>query len=379
MDKVLLQLEITAESPLAFPERRIGNRYYRSRDYIPSSSLFGAMGDNGRFDQRLFQNIRVHNAYPMRAGDDWVRPLPATAQQPKSAKSHDSIIDTLIYRVCWEQQQPTAYVYSPRDDELRPYEPVGFAYYTLNKQPRKVYQHTTTRVSINPYTRTAKEGLLYSFSHLDEWHKHDDKWSPTQFLGSLVVNHTDQQRVDEIITSVDAIGGRKSSGIGSVNCTIRANTHEIFSKQHLQQRIELLTAQFAEVIQANTLLGGKDWDVNDCSFFTINLMSDAILHREGWIPSHTYSAQQLLEDTGINVDLIRSFTQAAVIGGWNTTWQRHRESTVATRTNGIFLFKSKGRLQDADYEKLYQLQLNGIGSRCNEGFGQIMICDPFHI
>ena len=187
----LLQIEILAESPLAFPERRIGNRYYRSRDYIPGSSLFGAMGDHGRFDTDLFQRIRVHNAYPMHTGDEWVRPLPSTAQQPKSVNSQNQIIDTLVYRVCWEQQQPTAYVYAPRDKDLRPYEAVGYAYYTLDNQPRKVSQHSTTRVAINQYTRTAKDGLLYSFSHIDDWQLHESKWNQTQFLGSIVVDDTD--------------------------------------------------------------------------------------------------------------------------------------------------------------------------------------------
>lgn len=375
MDKIL-QIEITAESPLAFPERRIGNRYYRSRDYIPGNALFGALGDDGRFEPALFQHIRVHNAYPMHESDDWVRPLPVTAQQPKSAKT-PTIIDTLIYRVCWERQQPTAYVYAPRDVDLRPYESVGSAYYTRDTQVRRVMQRSSTRVSINPHTRTAQDGLLYSFSHLDEWQKRNDRWEPTKFLGSIVFSAENEQRVAELVQSISAIGGRKTSGIGSVSCVLRESTSNIFDQDGTQERVKQFTELFGNVIAANKQLGGNDWPIGG-SLFTINLVSDAILMRDGWIPSHTYTAEQLKEDTGIEAELIRSFTQAKVVGGWNTTWRRHRESAVATQAGGVFVFASKTKLDQSAYTRLCQLQLKGIGERCNEGFGQVIVCDPFH-
>ena len=91
------------------------------------------------------------------------------------------------------------------------------------------------------------------------------------------------------------------------------------------------------------------------------------------------TAEMLEEVTGIRARLLRSFASYDYAGGWHALWQRPKESHVITRRGSLYVFETDEELQNTDLEKLYQLQLDGIGERVQEGYGQIRICDEFHI
>ena len=82
---MLLELTITAEGPLAFPERRFGEQFRASLGYVPGGAIYGALGFH-TFDAARFRALRCHNAYPIAPGDPWSRPLPLSALQPKGTE-----------------------------------------------------------------------------------------------------------------------------------------------------------------------------------------------------------------------------------------------------------------------------------------------------
>lgn len=412
------KLTITARSPLAFPMSKPGTQFRSSLPYVPGAVIYGALGAvlglNETFDPAVFRLIRCNNAYPVyvpdakkkqqpdcegQAADQsadqamdtfWERPLPMTAIQPKGAES--DILDSLVPRVCWEHQQPTALIYAPTDSEGRPWEPASSISYRIGQtcvrdpeskteryiaclQKGEVSQRVLTRVAINRRRGTAEESRLYSPLVLSE--VTNDQ--PTRFVGSIVVPEAHDDMLHDALKQITHLGGRQTSGLGAVK--IEPIAVEPECDADIQARVEKLTARFEEQATLYTALGAtQPFEVANTSIFTINLLSDALLLEQGWVPTIEYSKEMLREVTGIEAKLLRSFTTSAIVGGWNVSWQRQKPTGVAVRMGGLYVFQTThGPLTDDAYKKLAQLQLDGIGERRAEGYGQVRICDDFHI
>jgi CRISPR-associated protein Csx10 len=379
MHETLLVIE--AREPLAFPESKPGAQFRRSLPFVPGAALFGALGGaldrSERFDPALLRRLRCRNAYPMRDGDKWVRPLPATAMTPKGENRPR---DSLAPRVCWEQQTPPALVYAPTDTEGRPLEAAGQKFYTIREgklEFRDATQRIHTRVAINRRRGTAEDSLLYSFFALNETSPGTD--APTRFIGSLALVDPDDSalwsQVTEIVTQqVDRLGARQTTGVGGVRITLRDHP----SDRSIHQRVEALTQRFKRQIAHYRALGGAAWELSG-QVFTVNLISDAILLRDGWLPTQELSADMLRDATGIEARLVRSFTTTRVVGGWHALWQRPKISHVAVRFGSLYVFETQHPLSNNDYTALERFERDGIGERRQEGFGQVRICDDFHL
>ena len=119
-------------------------------------------------------------------------------------------------------------------------------------------------------------------------------------------------------------------------------------------------------------------DAYEGTYFSIALQSDAIL-TENWQRSMTLTAEMLQEMAGcqVDVELIRSFASYDYVSGWNVKWGLPKEIDLVTRVSSVFVFRTPNI--EAWMPVLNTLEKNGIGSRREEGFGQILICDPFHL
>jgi CRISPR-associated protein Csx10 len=311
-----------------------------------------------------------------------VRPLPATAIQPKGV---DGALpkDALIKLVCWEQQQPPALIYAPTDPEGRAWESSEWRFYTINAggnlAQRSVTQRVLTRVAINRRRGTAEDQRLYSPLVLTEASREHstDAFEDTQFRGSILVPDSDSA-VRSLIEQISHIGGRQSTGLGAV--TVQATESQPEPAASVQARIERLTKQFQEQELLYQQLGGKAWErsPHERPIFTINLLSDAILLEDGWVPSNQLSAKALAALTGIEATLVRGFATASTGGGWNVSWQRPKPTALTTAMGSLFVFQAAAPLTAEQYARLAALQHEGIGERRQEGYGQIRICDEFH-
>jgi CRISPR-associated protein Csx10 len=388
----LVAVQITARSALAFPTRKPGTQFRASLPYVPGAAIYGAlgmwMGKQEPFDSELFREIRCRNAYPSHPDDTWVRPLPATAIQRKAAGEDEQPHDSLVARVCWERQQPAALIYAPTDDEGRPWEAVGPKFYTLRGgkfETRTVTQRTLTRVSINRRRSTAEDQRLYSLLAINE--VTDNR--PTQFRGSLVVPNNALAQVKDALGAITHIGGRQTTGLGAI--AIRRENGQPEISETIQQRVRALAERFRQQVTLYKALGGSGWTIADETIFTVNLLSDTILLEHGWIPTNELSGAMLEDLTrrndksgsivypGIKARLLRAFTTTSVVGGWNVSWQRPKPTNVAINMGGVFVFQAERTLEQEDYDALQRLQLDGIGERRQEGYGQVRICDEFHL
>ncbi len=379
---MMLRCEIEALAPLAFPERKPGRQFNRSLPYVPGSVIFGALGQALAHHPNLssiLREVRCHNAYPALRDDPWVRPLPATAIQPKG--SPENARDSLYRRVCWERQQPLALIYAPTDNEGRPWEAVGSRFYTLrNKQIvyRSVQQRMHTRVAINRQRGVAQNERLYSLLAIREAARDEasDQFVPTRFIGSVVAPDSARATILQALQQISHIGGRQTSGLGAVQITPQEQSPEPATA--IQQRVEAMTARFREQAQRYEQLAGQPWPISG-NMFTINLLADAILLEDGWLPTQELSAAHLRAITGIEAELVRAFTATRTVGGWQALWQRPKPTHVAVTMGSVYVFMSQRPLTNNDYQQLAALQLAGIGERRPEGFGQIRICDEFHL
>jgi len=50
---------------------------------------------------------------------------------------------------------------------------------------------------------------------------------------------------------------------------------------------------------------------------------------------------------------------------------------MGTLMGSVYVFKVNSE-KDMPYEELERIELEGLGERTNEGFGEVLICHPFH-
>ena len=382
-----IAVQIIARSPLAFAERKPGAQFRESLPYVPGATVFGALGkylaDDLRFDETFMRRIRCHNAYPARDGDAWVRPLPLTALQAKG-KTQGPVIDALVERICWERQMPPALVYLPTDDDGRPWElPSDCRFYTLKKgilKKREVSQRVLTRVAINRQRSTAEDQRLYSPIVLTEatYNSKTKQAVPSCFLGSISLDTADMSVIRDLLPHIRYLGGRQSTGLGAVEVEPYLDAHAA-TEAPVLERVEQMTNRFQQQSTLYQEWGGNAWAIPTRSIFTINLLSDTILLEQGWLPTQELSAGMLEELTGIKATLRRAFTRTLTIGGWATLWQQPKETNLAVGMGSLYVFEAAQPLTEADGIQLENLQLSGIGMRRQEGFGQVRICDAFHL
>lgn len=386
----LLTIQIEALAPLAFPERKPSIQFNASLPYVPGAAIFGALGQYlgpTGFDEALFRALRCHNAYPAYPGDGWVRPLTATAITPKGADEEAPLKDSLYPRVAWEIQQPPALIYAPTDDDGRPWEAAGSRFYTLTATgaiaTRSLQQRVLTRVGINRQRGTAQNQRLYSplvISEVDQ-----QTMAPATFLGSVSAPDKEADRISAALEAISHLGARQTTGLGVVHLRRQIAEEPPDSASAILQRIETMTRRFRAQAARYERLGGSPWPIAETSIFTVNLLSDAILFEDGWLPTQELSPQLLEEATstanaaGIKAKLLRSFTATRTVGGWHSLWQRPKAAEVAVLMGGLYVFQAERSLTEADCEQLAALERDGIGERRAEGFGQVRICDDFHL
>lgn len=366
----VLHLRFEALSPLTFPTRKPGTQFQASLPYIPGAVVYGALGADDLIRPHLDQ-LRCRNAYPTNGPDaSWVRPLPVTALKPKGSTGTPQ--DSLVGRVCWERQQPTALVYAPTDKTGRAWEASSgfYGYQGGTFRTHSVEQRIVTRVAINRERGVAEDTRLYSPLVLQEG---------SRFVGSIAV--PEDLAVLATPPSTLRIGGRQHSGMGRVAIEQIAVSDEQLettadAATALLNRIDQLTQRFQARAALYERLGGAAWEIKPRSIFTINLLSDALLLEHGWFPSQTLR----LEELGLRFEatLLRAFTATQVMGGWNVQWQIAKPTALATRMGGLWVFEAERSLTEDDCTALLALQNTGVGERCAEGFGQVRICDEFH-
>lgn len=404
-----INLEIKALSPLAIGRQKPGGSISEAETYIPGTVIRGAIAAyilkrttesiaNSDDFHSLFlgDNPAIfHNAYPasLNIDDDIVignniNILPATALSSKTkpgfTPDKNGVFDTLIDRFCAESFEqlydPNCPVNGDRVDVFAGfYSEYNEEYYSPSASTRLL-----TRVGINRRRATSEERVLYSIEVLNESKGKGRKEKPVVYSGAIIV-------ADELAKSLHSLihnhqddlrlGGSTSRGLGQVKITAKSPVDAKAVKPSVAERIK----QFQNKLK-------KRWDewekiynqpmedlLQNRTYFTIDLQSDAIL-RENWRRTTVISEDMLQEFAGFSdssLKLHAAYSSYDYLSGWNSAWGLMKDVELITNKGGVYLFSTNQ--PDIWIDKLADLEVKGVGDRTCEGFGQIRVCDEFHL
>lgn len=426
-----IKLTITALSPLAIGRQKSGGSISEAETYIPGSVIRGAiafeilrqankrnldldLSQNGGNFQSLFlaENSAIfQNAYPAIAKvekdkseflPDDIYVLPATAVSSKTNpgfKSEDSdksedkmkggVFDTLIDRFCAEAYNHPYDPNCPKD--YGRVEPFSGFYSTSNHNYRShaVTTRFLTRVGINRKRATAEDDILYSIEVINESFSPNSnpknrkfkEWQSFVYRSSIFVD--DDNLADLLVQFLEKnsesfrLGGSISRGLGRV----RIEAETIAIKSDAERRIN----QFNATLHNRW----KDWKIfnqnqpnlsEDCFYFTLDLQSDAVF-TEQWRRTTVISEDMLKQFTGVEdsgLKLQVAYSSYDYRSGWNSAWGLMKDVELMTNRGAVYLFSATKDKWHDWIKALGELEMNGVGDRTCEGFGQVQVCNEFH-
>ena len=393
-----LAIEVTLKSPMITGGRKPSGQAVETVQYIRGGLIRGAVAnalltdlENNEPDKDFKQLFLNDDAAIFRNCTPGKSVLPATAIGCKDSsgflaaddpdrKEKHGIFDTLFQRLVAEKAgllyHPSCPNCKDDDDDGRVEAKSGFY-----KQSKGCYKQKTlntrllTRVAINRKRKVAADGILYHLNAVDPLIVKGEKSKNVRLYGSARVPSTLVSKVaDTLQKQVHRLGGGSSRGLGKV--CLKVDKHE--SSDPLKKRIDAFKEALQKVWETYSRLPNVDIGDFDGGYFSITLQSDAMLV-QNWQRSMVITEQMLQETTGCNaeVELIRSFASYDYVSGWNAAWKLPKETDLVTRIGSVFVFRTPDI--DAWIPALQTLENKGIGNRREEGFGQILICDPFHL
>jgi CRISPR-associated protein Csx10 len=399
-----IQLEIEALSPLAIGRHKPGGSISEAQDYIPGSVIRGAFASvllqpnqqpepNDDFhalfldeNSAIFQNAYPANPPKNHTKIDTVLVLPATVLSSKAKPSFQTqgngVFDTLIDRFCAEDYGQLYDPNCPKDSDR--VDNFGGFYCKINDKyhPLSANKRLLTRVGINRKRATAEESILYSIEVLNESQPKKEK--PSIYRGAILV--PDKELAGKLLGFINShsesirLGGSTSRGLGKVKIqaellekldSVKERIHQFNDK--LKERWQLWGSLFSPA-------SGKY--SQEKTYFTLDLQSDAIL-TEKWRRTTVISETMLKEFAGIensddsSLQLEVAYSSYDYYSGWNAAWGLMKDVELVTNKGGVYLFSTTKT--ETWYSALENLENKGVGERTHEGFGQIQICNEFHL
>jgi len=433
-----IELKITALSPLAISRQKSGGSVSEVESYIPGSVIRGAFAGQilqqyGQINANLaesdnhFQSLFLsehsaifQNAYPaiakisedeFKCVTDEVRVLPATAVSSKADSgfkpNKNGVFDTLIDRFCAEAYN---YPFDPSDpksleDKTDPrVEPYG-GFYSKTADSEVLHKYRIhsvstrflTRVGINRRRATSEDDILYSIEVLNESFVKNQKanlriWENIVYRSLILVEKEEIAKLLQGFIKRNSdrfhLGGSVSRGLGKVKIEVTDGI--------IPESVEARIKKFNQKLENRW----KEWSVfceprenllASRTYFTLDLQSDAIL-TEKWRRTTIISPEMLCQLAGLEEEFSKldsqekkdnflkldvAYSSYDYRSGWNSGWGLMKDVDLIINKGGVYLFSTTQ--PDIWMDKLGQLEEKGVGDRTCEGFGQIQICNEFHL
>jgi CRISPR-associated protein Csx10 len=412
-----IKLEIKALSPLAISRQKPGGSVSECEDYIPGSVIRGAiagailkqsnqqfsnLSQNGGDFQTLFLSDEpaiFQNAYPSiktkgkaipRGQIEEIGVLPATALSSKTksgfkTEKNNGVFDSLIDRFCAESYR---FAYDPTCPEekggrVEPYtsfySKTGSKYYSVSVKKRLL-----TRVGINRRRATSEEEILYSIQVLNESEINSENEKPIIFNSRILVADNISEELQNFLNFNNQnfrLGGSTSRGLGKVE--IKPEILDI--KDNINETIKDKIKGFTDKLYTRwknewSIFGQPLQELSEsCHYFTLDLQADAIL-TEKWQRTTVISAQMLTQLTNIEDESLKleaAYSSYDYRSGWNSAWGLMKDVELVTNKGAVYLFSTSQ--PEKWYAALTGLELKGVGERTCEGFGQVEVCNEFHL
>lgn len=392
MSTEMLTLKVL--SPLALHRRRTSEQFAPTLDFIPGSTVRGALadaylqGEASRADETQFHDlfladqVRCSDFLPT-LGDrrDLTRLLPATAVACKRFEHHhagwsDAVLRLELLRE-WDPpdlKDHNAWKACPdcltedlkgKRDRTEP------GYYTSLEQLEliKVRRRMVAGAAIERATGTAAHAMLFSHEVVEE---------SGAFEGQEVLMRGSVTLPDHLLEAMKAlapknhrlaVGYGRSRGWGQLQ--VQSWDTPRSEAQSLAERWSALNKTVRELWQgAGRAVPGQ--------YFSLTLQSQLILTDAAGQPvlDEIQAADLGLPDAAERCYCAMS---AVVVPGWNMAAERPKSDNWALSRGSVLLWRIPHEVDPAPVlNRLAEIEREGVGERRAEGFGHVSACDPFH-
>jgi len=174
------------------------------------------------------------------------------------------------------------------------------------------------------------------------------------------------------------IGTAKTRATGAVEVATPPTTEEAGHRWGtLEERLKEFRKAARRILHDDK--AGPGGVAPDC-LFCITLRSDTIL-LDRFLRHCPALNARLLEDRlkapANSFQMIWAFSNCRWAGGWNAAQRLPKETELAISMGSVFLFTTT-LADDQLLGLLQKLEREGCGERTQEGFGEVVICHPFH-
>ncbi len=394
-------LKIIPEEPLVLGSVRPDAQFLATRTYIPGRLLRGAWAEwlkmQGIQDilERV-QLLRIGNFYP--AVDDgqllYTLPLPLTAMTCKHEPGFRSafrpdhrghgVVDTLIPQLAYhllresgaQMTVPFALTCVQCDGRVELAEGFYGVYEAHGKVGYEQFRpryHAQTKVALSRFRRASQFQMLYTVNALSPMvpailRKNGHK--KVMFLGRVYGDGDALQELKQALNHV-AIGALHTRGYGRV----RVEETEPPQWPGLKERLKTFNRVLADLWQDLKRLAVRPDKLPDKPnglYFSMDLLSPGVFVNNG-LP-------ELVPELRINGRALWPIwwaTRPDMASGWSTAWGLPKPTNLAARMGSVYIYRWDGSLDDL-LPTLQALEAKGLGIRRDEGFGEVLVCHPFH-
>ncbi len=242
-----------------------------------------------------------------------------------------------------------------------------------------------THTGINRTSGIVQDGILYSRQVFEEGTRFwgmvnvaDDAVDSFESFRQNVSAHDMPTHNNKVqVRGLVRIGTGRTRGMGKVEIDIRPRTRAEDAFDVFKQRLELFNKAVYERAER---YGYKHLQPY---YFALTLHSPVILHDDLLRYRGAIDGNTLAQQLGISSDVTQfhSLYQIASmkrLSGWQELWGTPRTNEYAIDSGSVFLFSSTRSADDSWLRPLFELEQRGLGRRTAEGYGRILISDPFH-
>ncbi|WP_448591461.1 type III-D CRISPR-associated RAMP protein Csx10 [Thermoflexus hugenholtzii] len=373
-------LRLKPRSPLLIGRLKADSAYLVTLPYIPGRVVRGAwaedrrMAGNAATISAAARQLQIWNFHPIREGMAYSLPLPLSAWtckrhpgfRPQGHGVLDSLIPRWVYRLLEEGARPPVpfqIVCDVCEDRMTP---VG-GYYGVSagggRARISVPLQFQTKVALSRPRRAAMEGMLYQVTAI----------APQEDLAFVGRVHGPPNLIREVeaaLTQV-GVGALTRRGYGQV----QVGRGDPPAYPGLRERVEQFNEIFRKVYEdlARLVPGAP---LPEGTFFTIDLLAPGVFREDPLGPPVLWPT---LELGGRTLRPVFCITRPTLVGGWSTAWGLPKPVDLAASPGSAYGFRWDPGWGPLDFKALERLEETGVGERTDEGFGELMVCHPFHL